>query len=312
MSKAVLFINPKSGRSKQKAALETFVRAARQQPDLEVHLIEKGQNPLELFRRAIEQGAKVIGAAGGDGTINAAATVLINSDVTLVPIPFGTLNLTARDLGIPSNAEQALNLFQPEHSQERRIDVGEVNGHYFLHNSQIGFYPRMLEVRARYEAKLGRWRAYLKAARLVLRHPSLKRLRFKLDGSIQELKVAMVLVSNGQVSLSPLTTRQTAEQPARFNDQKLTFYIIKSGSIWQSFWAIDRFLRNKLEESPLVEKVQVEELSIFDLSHRPYTRVACDGEVWRVQSPLHYRVHPAALRVRLPLEEQKSSKNSST
>ena len=131
--KKVLFINSTSGRAKKGKELKNLLAAAAKLPDLEVRTIHKGQNLGEIINNLLKQGVKVVGVAGGDGTINAVASALVKTGVPLVVIPFGTLNHFARDIGVPSNLDEALELFEDGVS-EIQIDVGEVNGYYFLNN----------------------------------------------------------------------------------------------------------------------------------------------------------------------------------
>src|SRR3954469_5597992 len=60
----------------------------------------------EIFQRARESSADVLGAAGGDGTINAVATVALERNKPLAAIPLGTLNHFAKDIGIPAEMSE--------------------------------------------------------------------------------------------------------------------------------------------------------------------------------------------------------------
>jgi diacylglycerol kinase family enzyme len=60
-----------------------------------------GKEIVDLARRAVAGDAGPVVAAGGDGTINAVASVLIETDRTLGVLPLGTLNHFAKDLNIP-------------------------------------------------------------------------------------------------------------------------------------------------------------------------------------------------------------------
>src|SRR5437764_461537 len=58
-------------------------------------------------RRALAEGASLIVAGGGDGTISTVASVLAGTEATLGVLPLGTLNHFAKDLHIPVDAEAA-------------------------------------------------------------------------------------------------------------------------------------------------------------------------------------------------------------
>jgi diacylglycerol kinase family enzyme len=63
---------------------------------------------LELARRAVADGARLVFAAGGDGTVRACAQALAGTGIPLAIVPLGTANLTARALGIPARTDRAL------------------------------------------------------------------------------------------------------------------------------------------------------------------------------------------------------------
>ena len=71
---------------------------------------------------AIDSGADVIVAAGGDGTITAVASALVGTDKALAILPLGTVNLLARDLGIPLDVNAAIAALAA--MQPRRIRCG--------------------------------------------------------------------------------------------------------------------------------------------------------------------------------------------
>ena len=107
---------------------------------------------------AIDSDADVIVAAGGDGTITAVASALVGTDTALAILPLGTVNLLARDLGIPLDVNAAIAALAA--MQPRKIDVGEVNGAVFLHKIVFGFVPGLAAARERLRGRgfLARWR----------------------------------------------------------------------------------------------------------------------------------------------------------
>ena len=103
---------------------------------------------------AVAEGAKLVVAGGGDGTISAVAGALAGSDTRLGILPLGTLNHFARDLGIPFDPDAAARLIAQ--GRDRRVDVAEVNGRVFINNSAVGLYPLMVRDREAQRSKLGR------------------------------------------------------------------------------------------------------------------------------------------------------------
>jgi len=300
--KKVLFVNAKSGRARRGRELTNLLAEARQQPDLEVHFIEKGESLPWLVKNYLRHEVKIFGVAGGDGTVNAVASCLVNTGIPLVVVPFGTLNHFARDLGVPANPAEALGLFDEPAADEIKIDVGEVNGYYFLNNSSIGIYPRLVKQRENYEARLGKWFAYLLAGWNILRRPNLWHVKLEVNGQKQDLKVGLLFFSNNRMNMTPLR----AGHRARLDDQIFDVYLVKAGTLFELFRVAASFLRNKLDQSPLVVQTEVCEATVY--TSRRHLRVAFDGETRNMSSPLEFKIHPAALTVRVTPE--KVEKNS--
>src|SRR5687768_8867145 len=93
-------------------------------------------------RQAIREGAELVIAGGGDGTVNAIAGALAGSDAMLGILPLGTFNHFARDLGIPADLAPAADALA--RAQPLMVDLAEVNGHRFVNNSCLGYYPQVV------------------------------------------------------------------------------------------------------------------------------------------------------------------------
>src|SRR5205809_5619441 len=92
----------------------------------------------ELARIAAKR-SEVIVAAGGDGTVNAVASIVLEKNKILGVLPLGTLNHFAKDLNIPLDLSEGIKNIVA--GWTIRVDVGTVNGQVFLNNSSLGLYP---------------------------------------------------------------------------------------------------------------------------------------------------------------------------
>jgi YegS/Rv2252/BmrU family lipid kinase len=108
-------------------------------------LVRRGDDLSAQAQTACAAGAQVVVAAGGDGTVNAVAQVLVKTDVRLGVLPFGTRNHFARDIGMPTDLSAAIDLLA--RGTHRRIDVGAVNDRYFVNNASVGLYPELVGLR---------------------------------------------------------------------------------------------------------------------------------------------------------------------
>ena len=94
-------------------------------------------------RRAVQMGFKTVVAAGGDGTVNEVLRGVTGSGVRLGVLPLGTMNVFARELGMPLDWEEAWGRILK--GCERRMDLGWANGQPMAQLGGVGFDARAIE-----------------------------------------------------------------------------------------------------------------------------------------------------------------------
>ena len=113
-------------------------------------------------RQALQAGAEVIFACGGDGTVTACASELAGTQAALAVVPSGTGNLLAANLKLPARPAEAVAAATAR--GRRRLDVGVVEGRCFTVMAGMGFDAQMLrDTPETLKARLG-WPAYAIAA----------------------------------------------------------------------------------------------------------------------------------------------------
>jgi YegS/Rv2252/BmrU family lipid kinase len=142
--RAVLILNPKSGTSimasnqhsaeENKATILATLHSYGIEPELWYTTEEDPGNG--LAKRAAQEGADVVIAAGGDGTVHAVACGLIGTNSTLGIIPVGTMNNVARSLEISEDIAQACEIIAK--GATSLIDVGKINDQIFIEVAGIG------------------------------------------------------------------------------------------------------------------------------------------------------------------------------
>jgi diacylglycerol kinase family enzyme len=239
------------------------------------------------IRRAVEDGLPFVAVAGGDGTIRAAAQILAGTDVPLLPIPAGTRNHFAREVGIETleDAGRAATEGVPQ-----KIDLGEVNGQRFVNNSSIGIYPRIVVTRETNERRWPKGVATVAAAWEQLRHG--RRFRATVDG--RTYRAWMVFVGNGRYGrgLLRLNSREALD------DNVLDFRLARADSPLARARVVAALVSGGLDRSPLLVQRETRHIEI-DLD-RKSVDVALDGEVQTLKPPLRYVSLPGALTVLVP------------
>jgi membrane-associated phospholipid phosphatase/diacylglycerol kinase family enzyme len=128
-------------------------------PKAHVTQVEDTQR-LEETLEAAANDSEVLGMAGGDGSLTAAAEVALAHSTPLLALPGGTLNHLARDLRV-DRAEDALDAVAS--GEIVGVDVATIDGRPFLNSAGFGAYPEMLAYGERLRPRLGRWPAHVLA-----------------------------------------------------------------------------------------------------------------------------------------------------
>src|SRR4051812_34566706 len=150
--RAVAIINAASG-ADDKERMPDQVREIFQDHGIpcQVEKVTAGADISAIARAATASGAELVMAGGGDGTLRAVAEGLAGTETAMAVLPVGTLNHFARDLDVPLDFEQAV---QVAASGTRvNVDVGQANGRVFINNAVIGLYPAYRSERDRREAR---------------------------------------------------------------------------------------------------------------------------------------------------------------
>ncbi|MBV8068381.1 MAG: NAD(+)/NADH kinase [Acidobacteriaceae bacterium] len=260
--------------------------------------VKRGKNIQAESSAIVAQGADVLIAAGGDGTINAAASALIHQQTALGVIPAGTLNHFARDLEIPLDAEEAAQVVVG--GRVIRVDAAAVNSRVFINNSVLGLFPNYRVARAAWErhgfgsTRVGRFIATIGAILKVFwRLPHLT-VSLDVEGRRRTLRTPFVLVGNNEHRMEGLALGKRT----RLDGGALWVYVMRPCSRWQLLRMIVNLITRRAVRGDIFEIFRASHLTID--SKRRRIGVGIDGEMVRMHAPLHYECLPGALRVVAP------------
>ena len=264
----------------------------------DISLAQTGAEVAELARKAAGDKWTVIATGGGDGTINAVASAVIGTDKILGLLPLGTLNHFAQDLKIPLDLESAARTLVSGHAVN--VDVGEVNGRIFLNNSSLGLYPTIVRERQKQQRLgSGKWPAFVWAAIATFRRYPFLHVRLIAEGKNFDLRTPFVFVGNNKYVMEGFNIGRRE----RVDEGQLSVYITNRTGRWGLVRLSLRALLGHLRDEKDFLALITDEAKIKTKHKR--LRVAFDGEVDVIETPLHYRVRPGALRVIVPEDEDK-------
>ena len=196
--KTALILNPASGTAQQGEVLREALAPL---SDVTIYTTAEAGDGARLARQALDEGAELVAAAGGDGTINEVLNGLMQAGGGAIfgVIPLGTGNDLARTLALPDDPLEAWAVITAGAS--RRLDVIKVSGpgltHYALNVAAGGFSGQVNEIlTGELKAAWGPL-AYLRSAVAVL--PDLTNYRTAIqydDETVQTIQALNIIVAN--------------------------------------------------------------------------------------------------------------------
>ncbi len=244
---------------------------------------------------AESDGMDAVVACGGDGSILAVVTALGDRKLPLGVLRGGTMNVFARDLGLPEALEEAVAVIAA--GCVRAIDVGEVNGHVFVSHSSIGLMPHLARKREGWRDLPGwlRWpRTFFGLLWMLWRFP---RLHMHIDDGRAPRKVVTRAIA---ISNNPLETTHGPIPPrASVDAGVLGIHVAEDASRWTLFRVAARILAGDWKEDQALDVSQASTVVLARARPGPLS-VMNDGEAILLESPLHYSIRPRALRVIVP------------
>ena len=293
MSHIHVIMNANSGTGSDEAAAQRIVAAFGAAGAQAIVERVEGAALRDTTRAAIARRPRMIVAAGGDGTVSAVASQLVDGDVPLGVLPLGTLNHFARALGIPLDLEAAARALVD--GRDERVDVGEVQGRTFVNNSSIGLYPDFVRRReAREKRGWGRYAASASAIGSTFRRYRHLRVKVDADGDGHACKTPFVCIGNNAYSWEG----GSAGERSRLDAGRLAVYCGHRLSRFGWIGLVVRAFLGRLRPDADFYARNAREVRV---ETRPeQVAVALDGEIIAMTSPLGYRIRPQALPVVVP------------
>jgi YegS/Rv2252/BmrU family lipid kinase len=253
---------------------------------------DKSKQAPKAVRQALAEGADVVFAWGGDGTVQRCVDVLAGTEATLAILPAGTANLLAHNLGVPIDLAEAVEVGL--RGARRAIDVGVVNGEHFAVMAGTGFDALMIRDADRgLKDSVGRL-AYVWSGARHLDLPRTK-VRIHVDGE-RWFKGPASCVLFGNVS--SVLGGVTAFDDARPDDGLLDLGVVTAKGSWEWARTLARTAFGHADRSPFVETTRAKKTVDVLLERAlPYE---LDGGDRKPTKRLRVRLEHRALTVAVP------------
>jgi diacylglycerol kinase family enzyme len=231
--------------------------------------------------------------AGGDGSLGAVAAVAVELNVPFVPVPFGTRNHFAGDVGF--DGDDPIASLAAFRGPERRVDVGEVSGRTFLNNVSLGLYASFVHDPARKTRNRVLALARMLPAALGR---SRKPLAFSLEanGRREEHLALIALVANNRYEMT--SPAELGERP-ELDGGLLHAYVIGAVGRRSLLALLAKAAVGNVQEAHGWVEHSAPRLAVEAV--HPRLHAAVDGEPVVLEPPLVFEIKPRALRVRTPV-----------
>ena len=244
----------------------------------------------QLARKAVKQQVNLVIAAGGDGTINEVIQGLAGSETALGVLPSGTVNVWARELGIPLDDAGARNVLV--NGQTRRIDLGCVNGRYFLLMVGIGFDGEVTQaVEGKPLKRLGILGYTLAVLWLGPGYRGFPVVA-QIDRYVVKTRALQIFIGNTQLYAGAVKFTWQA----KCDDGLLDLCIVRKRNLWGRLVVARDFLLRRSQRRQWVRYETFKTLKIETPDPIPYQ---IDGEA-AGSTPLEISVAPCILKVIVP------------
>ena len=285
-----LILNPRAKSERARRALRFVMDNATR---FAIYATNSPEEAREMAGRFVERGEGVVVAAGGDGTLNAVVNGLAGSETVLGILPTGTMNVFAREMGIPfDQLRGALKVIDKGNVEE--VDLFEVNGAPFVQMAGVGFDAKVIAETSRESKKALGPLAYLVSAVKVLGDKPPK-MEVTFDEG-RKVEGVCVLIGNGSLYGGQFRLFRKASNA----DDLLDVLVFKDAGY--------KFVRDSLaglarggfvDDSGSVEYFQSSGLKVESDREVP---VEVDGDFWGAERQMEFSHSARKLRVLAPAE----------
>ena len=289
--KAFCVINPIAGKGFAKNNWEKIILQLEKTGfEINYALTEAKGQATKLARDSVNNGAQLVIAVGGDGTISEVVNGIVDSDALLGIVPAGTGNDFARAVNIPLNYLEAIIAIGG--LKHREIDLGFIHNQYFINIAGIGFDAQVAAQVHRGNKILKGKLAYLWTLLAVFFSYKPAKIKILTNGQLIEKEILTATIANakfygGGIEIAP---------QAKVDDGQLDLVVIENMNKAQLILSLPKLLKG---EHLSHEKVSTFKSDSLYLNGDPNLSAHADGEVIP-GLPLEVKVKPKAIKIVVP------------
>lgn len=292
--KLLFVLNPIAGDvEKDELELEIAERCKTHGISYEIYKTTGEQDKEEIQKKLDNSSYDGVFAIGGDGTVNLVGTLLIGKPVPLGIIPLGSGNGLSKDLNIPQDTEEALELIN--HYQVKSIDTITLNGVPSIHLSDLGF--NALVVKRFCDGDTRGPGAYAWIALQEYLSYTPKVYKIDTDTDSFEGEAFMVTIANANA----FGSNATINPNGILNDGRFEICLIEPFPKAAGLGILYKLYTDNIDNSVYTRKISCRQATIYNLDHEV---MHIDGEPVELGDEIKIEMHQQSLKVFLPLPDE--------
>jgi len=287
-------LNPAAGGANPEA-LSDAIRQRCESSEIryEIHFTQEDENLKSVVQEAVNRGASLVVALGGDGTVSGVANGLVDEAVPLGIIPTGTGNVLAREFNIPLDPQEALEVIISS-KNKRSIDLMQVGEDFYMLNIGVGVTSKTIRGTQRADKRRFGILAYLWEGLKHLMGSQPTRFLLKIDHRSVSTRASEIMITNSSLFGMEPFHWDTDIEP---DDGKIDLCIVRARNLVDYVKVGWGMLPGQRDRRPNVKCLRFEKG--LSLESTPSLPVQADGELIG-STPLELNVRPQVLRVLVP------------
>jgi YegS/Rv2252/BmrU family lipid kinase len=282
-------VNQGSGNRDESLSEKIINHFSKRETTIEIFEFPRNCTPGQLKKAVEKAKADRVIAVGGDGTLKFVAECLLKTNIPIGIVPAGSANGMAKELGIPLDIEEALEV--AERGTPKQIHATVVNNELCIHLSDIGFNAYLVK---RFDQVPQRGMlTYAKSAWHAFWNHKKMQVQFKVDDRDIKADAAMVVVANA----TKYGTGFLINPDGKLDDKLFEVILIKEYAVME----ILKIWISRLPWNPKkIERFQASEINITT-KHKAHFQV--DGEYLGKTNRVTAKLLPKAINIIMPAEE---------
>lgn len=241
-----------------------------------------------LAQEAVREDFTTVVAVGGDGTVNEVINGLAYEDIKFAIIPAGTGNDSVKSLKTPLRLQE--NIDKILEGKTEKIDLGIINGSYFINIASVGFDAYVVIATDRIKKHVPRKTAYIFGLLSALFTYKQKRVRIISDKLEYEGEILLLAAGNGKYYGSGFKILPEAEM----NDGLLNMCFSKKVNLFGLVRLLTELIRGKHLENKSVSYIEGKKIIIEPKEEIEFN---LDGEIELSKEKIEIEIAEKAINI---------------